>query len=527
MASLHPSLGTGTPGAVSPRAFSATFNPNPVNPFLRAEPAPAVLRPANQSAPPAESLEVTVMWGTNVLSVAQLTPPRAYAVGEVGGSGGAGTSALGNVDFALPSERLGTARRELVTLRGGAAFAIFGAGETPRVFEAGHAVDAGAITVDCSDVLPGARGIELARDRVVIVEASGVSFRLAGAEKPETVPRAVLGNTDRSALTAMGSAAIVQGLLVAMFAYLTPSMAEASEDELNRDRLQQMQAYLHASAERNREEEPQKLEEGGGEKGAPAEASRGPSGKSGRADAPQVAKRMAIAGDSEQRTVARSELIKAAQNFGLAGMLATMNESNAPSSPWGDVANGPDSVNAHGDLFSPDIGDAFGYGVGVSGTGLGGGGKGVGVGIDGVGDGTCLGVDCLGKGNGKGGFGNSFGRLNDGGHQASAPRVRIGDGVKLSGRLPQDVIQRIVRQNFGRFRNCYEMGLRTNPNLSGRVAARFVIGRDGAVSNVSAGGDLPDAQVKSCVASAFYGLSFPTPENGIVTVTYPIMLTPG
>ena len=59
-----------------------------------------------------------------------------------------------------------------------------------------------------------------------------------------------------------------------------------------------------------------------------------------------------------------------------------------------------------------------------------------------------------------------------------------------------------------------------------RVSARFVIGRDGAVSNVSAGGDLPDAQVRSCVASAFYGLSFPTPENGIVTVSYPIVLTP-
>jgi hypothetical protein len=96
----------------------------------------------------------------------------------------------------------------------------------------------------------------------------------------------------------------------------------------------------------------------------------------------------------------------------------------------------------------------------------------------------------------------------------------------LSGRLPPDVIQRIVRQNFGRFRNCYEIGLRANPNLEGRVVARFVIGRDGAVSNVSAGGDLPDAQVRSCVASAFYGLSFPTPENGIVTVSYPIVLTP-
>lgn len=526
MASLHQAAGT--PAAVNPGVFSTpTFNPNPVNPFLRAELAPVQLRPGNQNAPLAESLEVTVMWGSNVLAVAQLTPPRSYAVGEIGGPGGAGTSALGNVDFALSSERLGSARRELVTLRSGAPFAIFGADETPRVFEAGHAIDASTLIVDCSDVLPGTRGIELRQDRVVMLEASGICFRLAGSEKPETVPRAVLGSTDRSALTSLGGAALLQGLLILTLAYLTPSMAEASEEELNIDRLQQMQAYLHASAERNREEEPQKVEEGGGEKGGPAEASRGPSGKSGRADAPQVAKRMAIAGDSEQRTVARSELIKAAQNFGLAGMLATMNASDAPSSPWGDVANGPDASNAHGDLFSPDIGDAFGTGLGVSGTGLGGGGKGVGVGIDGVGDGTCMGVDCLAKGNGKGGFGSSFGRLNGGGHQATAPQVRIATGMVLNGRLPQDVIQRIVRQNFGRFRNCYEMGLRTNPNLTGRVAARFVIGRDGAVSNVSAGGDLPDAQVKSCVASAFYGLSFPTPENGIVTVTYPIMLTPG
>jgi len=81
----------------------------------------------------------------------------------------------------------------------------------------------------------------------------------------------------------------------------------------------------------------------------------------------------------------------------------------------------------------------------------------------------------------------------------------------LTGHLPPDVIQRIVRQNFGRFRQCYEIGLRDNPNLEGRVVARFVIGRDGAVSNVSSGGDLPDAQVRSCVASAFYGLSFPRP----------------
>jgi hypothetical protein len=100
--------------------------------------------------------------------------------------------------------------------------------------------------------------------------------------------------------------------------------------------------------------------------------------------------------------------------------------------------------------------------------------------------------------------------------------------TSVNGRLPAEVIRRIVRRNFGRFRMCYEQGLARNPNLEGRVAARFVIGRDGAVSNVSNGGsDLPDSGVVSCVLSAFYGLSFPQPEGGIVTVVYPIMLAPG
>ncbi len=98
----------------------------------------------------------------------------------------------------------------------------------------------------------------------------------------------------------------------------------------------------------------------------------------------------------------------------------------------------------------------------------------------------------------------------------------------VSGRLPGEVIQRIVRQNYGRFRMCYEQGLTRNPNLEGRVEARFVIGRDGAVTNASNGGsDLPDAAVKNCVVSAFYNLSFPSPEGGVVTVAYPIMFTPG
>lgn len=97
-----------------------------------------------------------------------------------------------------------------------------------------------------------------------------------------------------------------------------------------------------------------------------------------------------------------------------------------------------------------------------------------------------------------------------------------------SGRLPPEVIQREVRKNFGRFRACYEEGLQRDPKLTGKIAVRFQIGRDGSVTSVRNGGsDMPDIEVLACVAKGFQGLKFPAPEGGIVTVVYPIMFSPG
>jgi len=86
-----------------------------------------------------------------------------------------------------------------------------------------------------------------------------------------------------------------------------------------------------------------------------------------------------------------------------------------------------------------------------------------------------------------------------------------------------------VRQNFGRFRLCYENGLRKDPNLSGRITIKFVIDRTGTVeakSLADAGSDLPDNDVIACVKRGFGNLSFPQPESGIVTVIFPIIFNP-
>ncbi len=238
-------------------------------------------------------------------------------------------------------------------------------------------------------------------------------------------------------------------------------------------------------------------------------------------------KRYGVAGpkDNKDPHIARSAALREAAEFGMIGLLNTGagGDPNAPTAPWGrDDSLGNDPISARGNMWGDSIGDAFGAGgLGLSGIGEGGGGRGEGIGLGSIGT--------LGHGAGTGtgqGFGSGHGRLG-GSHRTKPPQVRMG-ATTVNGRLPPEVIQRIVRQNYGRFRLCYENGLRNNPNLQGRVAVRFVIGRDGSVSNVGNGGsDLPDPGVVQCVIRAYYGLSFPQPEGGIVTVVYPIMFSPG
>jgi hypothetical protein len=40
------------------------------------------------------------------------------------------------------------------------------------------------------------------------------------------------------------------------------------------------------------------------------------------------------------------------------------------------------------------------------------------------------------------------------------------------------------------------------------------------------GSGFPDVNVEGCIVQFFYGLSFPAPEGGVVTVAYPIQLQP-
>jgi hypothetical protein len=220
------------------------------------------------------------------------------------------------------------------------------------------------------------------------------------------------------------------------------------------------------------------------------------------------------------------ELAEAAR-FGLVGMLAGGARTPAGSNAW-DSSTTRDELVAR--TFGGWIGDGMGWGHG---SGEGSGGRASVLPLDGFALGQ--GRRCAGPGPCDG-VGSGRGRLG-GGHRPAFigwPRLRCGGGVsgcgdvQVSGRLPPEIVQRVVRQNEGRFRACYEDGLRTNPALAGRITVRFAIDRTGAVpvATDDGGSDLPDGEVRRCVISAFTQLSFPAPEVGVVTVVYPIVFSP-
>ena len=96
------------------------------------------------------------------------------------------------------------------------------------------------------------------------------------------------------------------------------------------------------------------------------------------------------------------------------------------------------------------------------------------------------------------------------------------------GDLPPEVIRKVVRDNYGAFRACYEQGLKQDASLAGSVVVSFVIEEDGRVSNAALNDSttLTDRAVIDCVLQHYAALQFPKPEGGFVNVVYPIRFMP-
>ncbi|WP_394823001.1 AgmX/PglI C-terminal domain-containing protein [Pendulispora albinea] len=454
-----------------------------------------------------DQIEATLSWGDDVLEVRHLPAGAGVSIGE-----------RADCTFCVPTSQL----------------------PPPHV---------GSDRVE----LLAAGSAALGRDAPLLIELGPFRIRLRLVPAGRHVPFAWWAALKESALGSVGTSLAVHAMLVGSLAMFLPSLGADDDEAIVRDRIYTMQKYLLSAAERERDAQ----QESAGPAGGPAESDASgkqalnESGIMGRVNAPTTHGYWSARGDAKphEATLSReAHAMELAQvrDFGLLGILATssLSDPNAPVVPWGENLRGADRESHLGAMWGNDPGDNGGIGgLGLSGTGEGGCpagsvhcGQGIGVGdIGQLGHqlddhlGHCVGPNC---GRGPGGDGRGIGSSPIlGAHVPKPPRIRTcGDqacGFEAMGRIPPEVIQRIVRQNAGRYRLCYEHGLRDNPSLNGHVRVKFVIDRNGAVSLAQDGGsDLPDERVRSCVVQSFYALAFPSPEGGTVRVTYPLIFSP-
>ncbi len=362
------------------------------------------------------------------------------------------------------------------------------------------------------------------------------TFRIEVAPREKRPVRTLAEVLAEGKYSTFAGSAVAHAVLLAAFAFFMPALSNADDGGIDRQRIFEMKSYLNAAAEREQETQPEKTndgQQGGASDPSGGQRAKGNEGAMGGQKPVDKPGRWSAKGDNrpEDTQLAREHALKEAQEFGMIGLIHTASgaDPSAPVVPWGNLMIGSDRESHMGNLWSGDIGDAFGSGLGLTGNDEGGGGKGEGIGVNDIGGlgrtmdhriGDCGGsADC--------GMGHGHGKL-PGNYQPHAPKLTWDPKITTSGRLDPQVIQRIVRQNSGRFVGCYQDGLRNNPRLNGRVAVQFMIGRDGSVALAAdtSGSDLPDMGVRQCVVKAFYGISFPEPTSGTVRVVYPFTFTP-
>jgi hypothetical protein len=483
-----------------------------------------------------DAIELRILWGTNALRVVHVLPTQAFYIGN----DSAGTVA--ECHYVIPERVLAVARTPLVVSRGlSPAFrqhVVIPPGAQAHASLDGEARVTLAQLVASgrakrSPEVPGAYELELPEGAEIAIDLpnSDIAFHLRATRAGKRLaPGWLASETSKPVgLLYTGLSFVLHAGIVASLAFFMPRMGGDDTEALDADRIMTMQKLLNASADR--EQALRQSEDAASENpvahGGQGATARDAGGTLGAPSAPHASRRYAVtgpAGNPDPHLQRQIELQQAA-TFGAVGVLSSMlaSDPDAPTARWGrDESLGRDATSALGNMLGDTIGEAAGSGgLGLSGQDLGGGGTADAIGLNDLGD-------DFGHGHGPGpdqGIGSGRGRPPPR-HVVRSPRV-VEAAVEVNGRIPREVIQRVVHENFGRFRFCYENGLRTNPALQGRVVVKFTIDRTGAVAMTADGGsDLADASVVQCVVRGFGNLSFPPPGGGMVTVVYPVVLSP-
>ncbi|MCB0390045.1 MAG: AgmX/PglI C-terminal domain-containing protein [Bdellovibrionales bacterium] len=142
-----------------------------------------------------------------------------------------------------------------------------------------------------------------------------------------------------------------------------------------------------------------------------------------------------------------------------------------------------------------------------------------------VGSGANIGAVEGFKTKGQGGGNNGYGRISISG-SAKYYTAPLREEAFIEGGLDKSQIDAVVKRNLGQVIYCYEKGLQKEPDLSGRVAVRFIIAASGKVSFAKVHStSLRSKPVESCIVSKLKTWKFPKPYGQVnVKVTYPFSL---
>lgn len=101
-------------------------------------------------------------------------------------------------------------------------------------------------------------------------------------------------------------------------------------------------------------------------------------------------------------------------------------------------------------------------------------------------------------------------------------------GLRISGpgSIDRSSVLQALRRAAGSFKSCYERLLKSDPKLEGRVIIVFVLDPNmpsGQPRSVRASADDALRSLADCIVRQVQRVSFPLPEGGKVTVSFPIV----
>jgi len=104
-------------------------------------------------------------------------------------------------------------------------------------------------------------------------------------------------------------------------------------------------------------------------------------------------------------------------------------------------------------------------------------------------------------------------------------KAKFGD-LDVDGELDSGPIAKVIRKQMTSIQDCYNEELKRDPSLKGKVEIELTIGEDGRIEDaLVVSNSMGNETVANCILRKLKGWRFPEPDDGSVTVVFPIIFS--